>query len=78
MDKKIALVIKLLYTEIGSGYANTGCGDFYGSLTGDAIDADNVNGGLVYMGDVGYEFLHLSLEFGVGFHMVLANILRFS
>ena len=55
------------YTEIGSGYANTGYGDFYGSLTGDAIDADNVNGGLVYMGDVGYEFLpHLSLEFGGG------------
>ena len=36
-------------------------------MTGDAIDADNVNGRLVYMGDVGYEFLpHLSLEFGGG------------
>ncbi len=38
------------YTEIGSDYADTGYGDFYGSLTGDAIDAENVNGRLVYMG----------------------------
>lgn len=55
------------YTELGSGYANTGYADFYSSLTGETIDSDNVNGGLVYSGDVGYEFLpHLSLEFGGG------------
>lgn len=36
-------------------------------MTGEAIDSDNINGGLTYLGDVGYEFLpHLSLEFGGG------------
>ena len=55
------------YAELGSGYADTGYGDFYNRLTGDAIDSDNINGGLTYLGDVGYEFLpHLSLEFGGG------------